>query len=249
MSPRRVFDRFMVAVDAARNPKVRRLKRTGGRDARWAWFHGVLPIAASAPMRGSFCVADLAADEHDVADVADVTVTEAAKMLKAARLLGMLEADEHGVEWVHDFEEYNPEPKQDRTAAKRARDYRERQRQNRDAERDVTLASRRDVTPRHGSVTPPEVEGEEKNTPLTPRRGEWQSPPAKPAGGRQRDRLAYDTEVVEYAAWLLPDVGEPHRSQLVVMALGGGVEEPVTNEGVAAYVRRWYHGNEEGTAA
>lgn len=153
------YDKFMVAVDAAHNSKIRRLKRAG-KDARWAWFHGVLPIAASAPMRGSFCVGELAADADDVAGAAEVSVGEARKTLQVAREIGLLERDEEGVEWVHDFEDYNPEPKRDSTSPDRSRRYRERQRAKRHGT--VTAKSHRDGRDANGPVTPPEVEGEEE---------------------------------------------------------------------------------------
>lgn len=152
----------MVALDAAANPKIKRLKRKGGKEARWAFFHGVLPIAAKADMRGSFCVGSVPADVDDVVDVADVTLAEAKRMLDLVRELGMLERDEDGIEWVHDFEVYNPEPKKDPTAAKRARAYRERQR----ARRDGTVTSHRDGRDANAPVTPPEVEEEVEGSSL-----------------------------------------------------------------------------------
>lgn len=171
VSPARKFNRFMVTVDASARPKVKRLKRAG-KEVRWAWFHGVLPIAAEAPMRGFFMVGDLPADESDVAEVADVTIVEARKALETGRSLGMLYLDDEvGFERVHDWDEINPAPKVDATAAERARRYRERHAASR---RDVTPASRRDsaVTDRdaNGAVTPPEVEVEVE-VPRTPPEG------------------------------------------------------------------------------
>jgi hypothetical protein len=167
----RVFDRF----NASSNAKVKRLKRAG-KEVRWAWFHGVLPIAATAPMRGSLCIGAAAADEYDIAAMADVTVAEARKALEAARALGMLDLDEQGVEWVHDFDVYNPEPKTDTkaAAAERARRYRERQRhaQQRDDHAVTHHAPShtvtRDASRSSRSVTLPEVEVEGKdNSPGT----------------------------------------------------------------------------------
>lgn len=185
----RQFDRFMVDIKASSNAKVKRLKRAG-KEVRWAWFHGVLPIAATAPMRGSFCVGSTSADEHDVAAMADVTPAEARKALNVARELGMLDRDEHGVEWIHDFEVYNPEPKGDTTAAERARRYRERQRARRNASRDATCDGR----DANGAITPPEVEEEEEDHPPAPASGGAivpAAPPAKPIGRRQRDQRVY----------------------------------------------------------
>lgn len=120
------FDRFMVARDAASNPKVKRMKRAG-KETRWAWFHGVLAIAARAQPRGYLTIGDLPADEHDVADVADVTVAEARRAMKVGRDLGMLVRDDTtGWEFVHDWDEFNPAPRNDQTNAERQQRFRDR---------------------------------------------------------------------------------------------------------------------------
>lgn len=224
----RVFDRIMVAVDVGANRKTKRLKRAGA-EVRWAWFHGVLPIAACAPMRGSFCIGAAGADAHDVADVADVTVAQARKALQVARDLEMLVRDEHGVEWVHDFEVYNPEPKVDATAAERAKRYRDRQRSRRDANGIVTRDDR--------DANAPEVE-EEENTPRKPPASGGRLPdlPSKPNGNRQRGRAGFEAQVRSYAAAAFPSMPDPHRSQMVRAAIGEGA---ASHEQVAAFVEQW----------
>lgn len=143
----RKYDRFMVHVDAASNRKMKRMKRAG-KEVRWAWFHGVLPIAAQADIRGTFAIGFAPADAQDVADQADCTLAEARKALQVARELGMLVHDENiGCDWVHDWDEYQPEPKKDRTNATRQARYRERHN-----------AGSNGVT--NAPVTPPEVEEE-----------------------------------------------------------------------------------------
>lgn len=161
----------MVTVNAAHNLKVKRLKRAG-KEVRWAWFHGVLPIAAQSSVRGCFLIGEEPANERDVSDMADVTLTEARRALAEARNLGMLYWDDDlGCERVHDFEAINPAPKRDTTAAERQKRRRDRIR----AERDVTPASRRDNRDGHGNVTPAEVEVEVE--------GEVEDPPRPPQGG------------------------------------------------------------------
>lgn len=222
MAPRG-FDHFMVQLEAGRNLKLNRLSPA----ERLAWLLGVLPIAAKAPLRGSFMIGSLPAEAEDVAAQASVPKSVASSMLGKVRELGMLEHDDDiGAEWVHDFEEHNPEPKRDSTAAKRAKAYRDRQKAKRDEggasppPSPVTAPSRRDDAVRHGTVTPPEVEEEEKNTPQPPPEGEWTSPPVRPIGGRKRDLARYDEQLVEFAVWLLPDHPDPDRREAVRAAVG-----------------------------
>ena len=76
------------------------------------------------------------------------------------REVGVLVEDpEFDCERVHDWDEYNPAPKRDTTAAERQRRRRDKlrdQRDTRDGHAPVTHLSRRDTR----DVTPPEVEGE-----------------------------------------------------------------------------------------
>jgi 5-methylcytosine-specific restriction endonuclease McrA len=123
---RKAFDRFMVAGGAAQHPKIRRLKAAGP-EVRWAWFHGVLAIANIARERGQFTVGVLPADERDVALQADVTVPQARKALAVARDLGMLLIGPDGVEYVHDWDDWQATPRseaKDPTTARRSALYR-----------------------------------------------------------------------------------------------------------------------------
>jgi hypothetical protein len=149
------FDHVMVHHNAGRNLKVRSFTTAEA----CAWVFGVLPIGGMARMRGAFMVGARPATARDVAEQSGQSMRTCTNLLQKMRDMGMLEHDpEIGAEWIHDFEEHNPEPKKDPTAAKRARDYRARQKQR----HGVTNASRRDGHEHHGAITPPEVEGEEE---------------------------------------------------------------------------------------
>jgi len=149
----RGYDYFMVHVEAGRHLKLGRMTPA----ERCAWTHGVLAIAAKSKVRGAFMVTDAAATADDVALQANVPKKVAVAMLKKARESRLLEHDDAlGAEWVHDFDEHNPEPKRDETSAERSRRYRDRQRSNRVTSRTVT----RDARDGDGIDTPPEEEGE-----------------------------------------------------------------------------------------
>lgn len=100
-----------------------------------AFVLGVVPIAGLADMRGSFTVGQAPASAKHVAAKARVSVKVAESTLVKLRALGMLETHDDGIEWVHDFQEYNPEPRVDDTAAERAARYRQRQKAKRDLAR------------------------------------------------------------------------------------------------------------------
>jgi hypothetical protein len=198
------FDRYMLQVGIGTNRKLRRLPVA----QRWAFVAGVLSLAAQSPMRGSMLISD---DEpvtpEDVAAEATIPLKDAKATLASLRRLGMLERDEHGIEWVHDWDKLNPDPKpSDSPVATRERKRRQRAkaRGHADVTRDVTPRGARDIAKCHA----PEVEEKKKN------------PPKAPQGGRTRDKTAYAEEVAEYAAYLLPDAKEPERTQMVVSALG-----------------------------
>lgn len=148
------FDRYMIRYSAGTHPKFATF--TDGE--RCAHFLGVLPIAAQSPVRGCLLVGDLPAEAAHVAAVAGVSRKTAASAMKKAQAGGMLEHDaDRGCLRVHDWDDHNPAPKQDRTNAERQKRFRDRQ------SNAVTNA----VT--NGSVTPPEVkklklevEGEEE---------------------------------------------------------------------------------------
>jgi hypothetical protein len=155
----RGFSHVMVHHDAGRNFKVVRLTAA----EKCAWVFGVLPIAGKARMRGAFMVGERAATAEDVAAQSGESKRTAVSLLSKMRALGMLELDpEIGAEWIHDFEEHNPEPKVDATTRERSKRYRERQKSKRHADSvtGATESSRRDGRDDHGGDTPPEVEGE-----------------------------------------------------------------------------------------
>lgn len=147
MSPRK-FDRFMVDVEIAGNLKLVKLT-----DAEWrCHVSGVLPIAAKSPIRGCMLVGDENATEEHVAHQARKSVGIARSTMRKLRSVGILYHDEeYGCERVHDFEDWNPAPKQDATNAERQRRFRER----RNAARNGVTTQR--ITP---NITPTEVEGE-----------------------------------------------------------------------------------------
>lgn len=163
MSPR-AFDRVMVHIEIAHHLKLRKLT-----NAEWkAFLLGVLPIAAKSDIRGALMVGREPATADDIAHQARVSTRVARGALSKLHAVGMLDHDEDlGADWVHDFDEWNPEPKADSTAAERAARYRQKQKAKRDGNGSSRRASRRDARDDHGNVTPPEVEGEEK-TPPTP---------------------------------------------------------------------------------
>jgi hypothetical protein len=224
----------MLHTEAGRNLKLGRLTPA----ERCAWTYGVLAIAAKAQARGAFMVGDMPAVAEDVALQANVPKPVAAATLRKLRAMGMLEQDDElGAEWVHDFEEHNPEPKKDGTAKERAKRYRDRQKAKRNGAPapPVTAPSHRDERCANGTVTPPEGEGEEKNTPLPPE-GELPELPVKPTGTRKTGIARFDEEVRVYAAARFPDLDEPEGSQLVRAAIGRDLG---SHAAVARYVRRW----------
>lgn len=146
----------MVAVRLGRTRKLRRYFTV---PERWCYVAGVLTIAAKAPVRGRLLVEGAPADEKDVAEEAGVSIAVAARTLDKLRTHGMLlQDDELACERVHDWDEHNPEPKKDKTAAERSRRYREKLKRERNGVSNASIT--RDATSRHG----PEVEGEEKRS-------------------------------------------------------------------------------------
>lgn len=213
------FDRFMVQVDIGTNRKLRRLPPA----QRWAYVAGVLPLAAQSPLRGALLITDgEPVTAEDVAEEATVRLCDARACLDALRKLGMLERDELGVEWVHDWDRHNPEPKpSDSPQATRERKRKQRERQK--------------VTTGHAQVTrdmpechAPEEEGEEKK----------KTPPIPPRGGRARDVALYEEQMAAYAAYLLPHAPEPDRTQSVRMATGW-MRGRVAGELKDHHVLRW----------
>jgi hypothetical protein len=191
MSPRK-FDRFMVDVHIASNPKLSRLTVP----ERWCHVAGILSLAALAPVRGHLLIGDDPATAEDIAKRAGVSAAVAKSTVAKLKKVGVLEHNsEFGCDCVHDFDDWNPPPRTDNTARERAQRYRDRK-ASRD---DITRASRRDdrdvTAARNGSVTQTEVEVEEKRT-----------PPLPPQGGRERDVLAYEGELAEFCAEYFPGI-------------------------------------------
>lgn len=121
---RRQYDRLLVATKIGTNRKIRRLRP----DQRWTHVAGVLALAAESPIPGHLLIAEgVPVDPSDVAEHASVSESVAAKTMDALRDLGVLKYDaEARCEYVHDWDEWNPAPKSDPTAARRMREYRER---------------------------------------------------------------------------------------------------------------------------
>ena len=158
MSRRDRFDRFMADVRNGTNFKLAPLSHAHYR----AFFSAVVPIAALSKVRGAFMVnGEPATAEHMRLMAPTLTLAECKAALNVFRESGMLEYDpELGGEWVHDFEDWNPQPKMDATAAERQRKHRDKQRKNAVSRPPVTEMSR--VTDRdgHAEITPTEVEVE-----------------------------------------------------------------------------------------
>lgn len=163
MSPR-IFDRYMVQLGLGRNRKLVTLTDSEFR----AHVAGVLAIAAQADPRGYLLVG---ADEATAAEIANeaggkVTARVAASAVAKLKDKGVLEWDADAGAWyVHDWDEINPEPRPDPTAAERQRRHRanvtrESRGNCRDSHADVT----QNVTPSPSPPTPPspprEGEGE-----------------------------------------------------------------------------------------
>lgn len=225
----RVFDKFFVAVDVGTNRKLRRLPVAH----RWVYVAGVLALAAQSPIRGALLIADgEPATDDDVAMQATVSAKDARAAMTALRRLGMLDRDAHGVEWVHDWDRMNPDPKpSDSPLATR-----ERKRQQRAKARAGHADVTRDMALCHAPEV--EVEGEEEHPPLTPHGGERDLPtvPARRTGGRKRDHDVHDAEVSAYSAAHFPSLDPDIAVGLVRGAIAQGCR---THESIAAYVKRW----------
>lgn len=229
----KAFNRFMTSTDLGRNRKLRRRLTV---PERWTFVAGVLCIAGDAPVRGTFVIENEPATVEDLADEAGVTVAVATSTLAKLRDLGMLERDEAlGCERIHDWADYNPEPKADRSNAERQRRWRERNGGSNTPRNAAGNRTSNDAD--NGSVTPPPRARSPR--PLSPEGVEVRSleerstPPTPPTGGRARDRQEYEEKVAAWAADNFPDVA----SDLVAIALSSA--RPRSVEGVAAWLRRW----------
>lgn len=120
MTPRG-FDRYFLRLGAGSHPKFATLTDS----ERCAHFLGVLALAAASPTRGCLLVGDLPAAPAHVAAAAGVTKAVAASALRKLEAIGVLYHDEEReCLRVHDWDDVNPPPKVDATAAERQRRYR-----------------------------------------------------------------------------------------------------------------------------
>jgi hypothetical protein len=152
----------MVMVELASNAKVGRLTDPEFR----CMVTGVWALAAKAPIRGCLLVGELEAEPADVARQGRCSLPVAKRTMEKMRQLGMLEHDEGlGCERVHDWDEINPPPKTDNTAAERQARRRARLKAERDlavTSGSVTPLSRRDTRDGHADEVEVEVELEEE---------------------------------------------------------------------------------------
>lgn len=159
------FDRFMVHVDIGTDEKLARLT-----DAeRLCHIAGVLALAAKSPVRGRLLVGDHKAGPVEVARRAGVSERVAKSTVAKLIDVGVLTRDEEYDCWrVHNWERFNPEPRNDATNAERQARHRAR-----NAARNAGS---------NGDVTPPEVEGEveDKESPAVV------TPAAGPVGAGKR---------------------------------------------------------------
>jgi hypothetical protein len=148
----------MVHTGIGRNRKLRRRLTP---EERWCYVAGVLVIAASSPIRGCLLIGGEPATVDDIADEAGVKVPVARSALNKLRDLEMVYPDpELTCERVHDFDDHNPAPKKDPTAAERMRRHREKLSRNSDRNKGRN-GDRNSAVVTH-LVTPTEVEGEEE---------------------------------------------------------------------------------------
>jgi hypothetical protein len=137
------FDHFMIDVHIGSNRKIRRLTIA----ERWCHVAGVLALAAQAPIRGRLLVGDEEATPQDYAELAGVSANVARSAVQKLRGVGVIVPDEeYGCERIHDWDDSNPDPRRDPTAADRQHRYRER-RKHRNGVTDVTHPQAVTVTP------------------------------------------------------------------------------------------------------
>jgi len=150
------FDRFMVHVDIGTDEKLARLT-----DAeRLCHIAGVLALAAKSPMRGWLLVGDHEAGPVEIARRAGVSEKVARATIDKLASVGILTRDDELGCWqVHNWHRFNPDPKTDNTGAERQARYRARRGHSNGSGDGSNAAG---DAPRNGTVTPPEVEGEEE---------------------------------------------------------------------------------------
>lgn len=202
---RRKFDRYMVVAGAGRHVKFARLND----GERCAHFLGVLSIAAQAPIRGCLLVGDQEAEEIEIAHEARVSEKVAKVALAKLKAIGVLERDDELGCWrVHDWEDVNPAPREDATAAERAKRYRDKRKTDRDANGGVTgpvtPTSRRDGRDANGGVTGNLSRARDRVRPVPEGvEVEVEVPPSPPRGKRQSDGIEEKAAALGFNEWLL----------------------------------------------
>jgi hypothetical protein len=139
---------------------------------------------------------------------------------------------------VHDFLEYN-----DSSAYLRDRRARDAARKATGGRKGLPQDSARSPSGVDADSASPYPALPDQKNPPNPPRGEWAGPPTKPAKHRSTDLAAWEEQMDAYAAWLVPDIDEIGRTELVRVAIGfaergGGA----TNDRVRATVRQ-LHGD------
>ena len=182
MAPRK-FTKYFLVIGAGRNAKFARLNDS----ERCAHFLGVLSIAAQSPIRGYLLVGEEEAGAAEVASEAGVSEKVAASAIQKLAARGVLLRDEDHDCWrVHDWDDVNPPPKTDKTAAERQRRRRDKVKSSRNGHTGitphVTHLSRRDERDVTALVTPPEVEVEVEGDIAVWRSGSESTPPREDFG-------------------------------------------------------------------
>lgn len=138
----RKFDRFMVDVNVGTNRKLRRLSVA----ERLCHLTGVLPVAAQAPIRGRLLVGDSEAEPRDFAELAGVSIRVALSTITKLREVGIIvKDDENQCEMVHDWADWNPSPKEDRTNVERQRRFQDRRRAAIQRQREIDSMPPKDI--------------------------------------------------------------------------------------------------------
>jgi hypothetical protein len=118
------FDKFMIHVDIGTDEKLADFTHA----ERLCHIAGVLALAAKSPVRGCLIVGDLEATPSHIAKRAGVPLGVAKSTLKKLTEAGILIADDDlGCLRVHNWERFNPSPKQDTGNAARQARWRKRQ--------------------------------------------------------------------------------------------------------------------------
>lgn len=196
-----------------------------------AFICGVLPIASKAEPRGAFMVGRLPATAEDVSHQSrKTTVKTAESLLAKMRALGMLEHDQElDAEWLHDWEEYNPDPKADPTHADRQARYRARKK----AETNGSYRTGRDggvTASRDGESDGCVTVGDAKVTPAEVKKRNKENPPKPPQGGNvvKFDRKPVPDHRLELAQQILVEFNQQAGTNLGAFKGDGKPSEGLT---------------------